>query len=176
MRADLTRTVSAAALVLFVTYLYSPCEVSFIIAPTEPTVSTGLDELWTAFRFSTFQTIVIPLTWMEPGPERWQNLKVLWDDAVREVLLVAGCIAMSQLPLLSSRRFTMPSRLRWVLASLFLVCVASTVYSQIEFIAMQSPSDHVFQRSGYLRFGAWLSPISFALAGVATILRRNEVA
>jgi hypothetical protein len=177
MRAKLIRAASGLALLLFATYFYSPCEVTFQFSATEPEVQTGLDELCSAFRFSTLSTIVIPLTWMAPGPERWQNLKVFWDDAVREVLLVAGSITMSQLPFLSSPRTRLRPRVAWLLSCLFFACAAAGVYGRFEFLQMQSPSEsHSFFHPGYLRFGAWLAPGAFALAGTATVLRRNEVA
>ena len=178
MRAKLIRAAAGIAILLFATYLYSPCEVTFLFTAPEPEVKTGLDELWHAFRFSSFrQIIMIPLTWLEPGPERWRNLMTFWNYAVREVLFVVGTIAMSQLPLLSSPRTRLRRRGAWLVSGLFFACAAALVYERIVFLRMQSTSaPHTLFHPGFLGFGAWLAPGAFALAGTATILRRKEVA
>jgi hypothetical protein len=151
--------------------------VTFDLSATEPEVQTGLNEVWLAFGFNTFRIIINPLTWMEPGPERWQNLKALWPYAAREVFLVAGTIAMSQLPLLSSPRTRLRRRVAWLVSGLFFACAAAVVYERLDFLWRESPSaPHTSFHPGFLRFGAWLAPAAFALAGIATILRRNEVA
>jgi hypothetical protein len=173
MRTSLIRAFAAGALVLFAVYLYAPFDATFLLSPTEPDVSIGLDRVSNAFSLDIFATIITPLTWMPPGPKRWQNLQSLWDDALRDVLLVVGYISLAQLPLLSSRHIAVRPLACWILIALFLACAAIAVYENLEFVATQSSPFHSFYRGGYLCFGAWLPPVLFAFAAVATFMRRK---
>ena len=171
MHANPIRITKVIALLLFVTYLYSPCEVTFYYMSTDRSVQTGMEEILFAFDFTILRIM------MEPGLDRWQSLKLLWDDAACEVHIVAGSIAMSQLPLLTSPQIRLRRPVIWLVSGLFFACAAAFVYKRLNFIWMQSSSGlDPNQAPGFLGFGAWLAPAAFAFAGIATILRRNEAA
>lgn len=145
MHANPIRITKVIAFLLFVTYLYSPCEVTFDYISNDRSVKTGMEEIYFAFDFTILRIM------MELDVDIWKSLK----HAACEVYIVAGSIAMSQLPLLTSPQIRLRRRVIWLVSGLFFACAAVVVYKRLDFIWMQSSSA--------------LTPISFRASLVSVL-------
>jgi hypothetical protein len=165
MCISLRLSLVVAAIGLFCFYLYAPVYTPAYMPGLPDTLATyyGRDVVRDALSFNEINQVFRDQMPASPSAFYWEMLVRSMKDAFVDGLLILGCVGLSQLPYLCSRRLTLSRSVQMGLVAFFVASALATLYRAC-FWEMFAPD--MYER----RYGTWLPPIFFGLAAAAVIV------